>query len=112
MMKFVMTLKSMMLAVACCLVMPFSLQAQDVIISGRLVDDQQQPVEYANVVLLSLPDSAFVAGAVSDEQGAFRLINPGSGKLLRISCIGFGEIYRTWSGENWAWYSWSRTASC
>ena len=46
MMKFVMTLKSMMLAVACCLVMPFSLQAQDVIISGRLVDDQQQPVEY------------------------------------------------------------------
>ena len=73
MMKFVMTLKSMMLAVACCLVMPFSLQAQDVIISGRLVDDQQQPVEYANVVLLSLPDSAFVAGAVSDEQGAFRL---------------------------------------
>ena len=98
MMKFVMTLKSMMLAVACCLVMPFSLQAQDVIISGRLVDDQQQPVEYANVVLLSLPDSAFVAGAVSDEQGAFRLINPGSGKLLRISCIGFGEIYRTWSG--------------
>lgn len=37
--------------------MPFSLLAQEVIISGRLVDDQQQPVEYANVVLLSLPDS-------------------------------------------------------
>ena len=98
MMNLVTTVKTLMMAAACCLVMPFSLQAQEVIISGRLVDDQQQPVEYANVVLLSLPDSAFVAGAVSDEQGAFRLVNPGSGKLLRISCIGFGELYRTWSG--------------
>ena len=86
------------MAAACCFVTPFSLQEQEVSISGRLIDDQQQPVEYANVVLLSLPDSAFVAGAVSDEQGAFRLVNPGSGKLLRISCIGFGEIYRMWSG--------------
>ncbi len=98
MMNLVTTVKTLMMAAACCLVMPFSLQAQEVIISGRLVDDQQQPVEYANVVLLSLPDSAFVAGAVSDEQGAFRLVNPGSGKLIRISCIGFGELYRTWSG--------------
>ena len=41
----------------------------------------------------ALPDSAFVAGTVSDELGSFRLINPGSGKMLRISCIGYGEIY-------------------
>lgn len=57
MMNFVTTVKTLMMAAACCLVMPFSLLAQEVIISGRLVDDQQQPVEYANVVLLSLPDS-------------------------------------------------------
>ena len=40
--------------------------AQNATISGRLVDEQQQPIEYANVVLLSLPDSAFVTGVVSD----------------------------------------------
>ncbi|MGN0067838.1 MAG: hypothetical protein ACI38V_09630 [Bacteroides sp.] len=41
----------------------------------------------------ALPDSAFVVGTVSDEVGSFRLITPGSGKMLRISCIGYGEIY-------------------
>ena len=34
-------------------------------ISGRLVDEQNQPMPYANVVLLSLPDSAYVTGVVS-----------------------------------------------
>ena len=38
--------------------------AQDATISGRLVDEQQHPVEYANVVLLSLPDSEEEAEAV------------------------------------------------
>ena len=70
------------------------LHAQDKNISGRLVDEQQQPVEYANVVLLSLPDSAFVAGVVSDAQGAFQLTHSGNGSLLRISCVGFAELYR------------------
>ena len=37
------------------------LQAQ-VTVTGKVIDEQQQPVPYANIVLLSLPDSAFVAG--------------------------------------------------
>lgn len=74
--------------------------AQDATISGRLVDEQQHPVEYANVVLLSLPDSAFVAGVVSDAQGAFYLTHSGKGCLLRISCVGFADLYRkAGSGE-------------
>ena len=40
--------------------MPFSsVSAQTV--SGKLVDETGQPLPFANVVLLSLPDSAFVA---------------------------------------------------
>lgn len=34
---------------------------------GRIVDEQGQPFPYVNVVLLSLPDSAYVAGAVSGD---------------------------------------------
>ena len=59
-------------------------------VSGRLVDENKQPLPYANVVLLSLPDSAFVAGATSDDQGVFALKNlaPKS-YLLQMSYIGY-----------------------
>ncbi len=45
------------------------LQAQ-VTVTGKVIDEQQQPVPYANIVLLSLPDSAFVAGRISNVKGA------------------------------------------
>ena len=38
-------------------------------ITGKLVDEQNQPLPYANIVLLSLPDSAFVNGTISGEDG-------------------------------------------
>lgn len=70
-------------------------------ISGRLVDEQNQPMPYANVVLLSLPDSAYVTGVVSREDGSFQLKNPtGEERLLRISSVGYVSIYnRCTSGE-------------
>lgn len=36
-------------------------------ISGKLVDENNQPLPYANVVLLSLPDSTFISGTISNE---------------------------------------------
>ncbi|MDR1356895.1 MAG: outer membrane beta-barrel protein, partial [Tannerellaceae bacterium] len=60
-------------------------------VSGKIIDAASgNPLEYANVVLLSLPDSAFVEGTVSDESGSFRLEGAVSGKyLLKVSYIGF-----------------------
>ena len=69
-------------------------------LSGRLTDETGQPVPYANIVLLSLPDSAFVAGTISDEQGAFSLANTSDGKILcRISSVGYQTIYREGRGN-------------
>ncbi|WP_410490233.1 carboxypeptidase-like regulatory domain-containing protein [Bacteroides cellulosilyticus] len=42
-------------------------------VTGKLLDEQGNPLPYANIVMLSLPDSAFVAGTVSDDNGAFML---------------------------------------
>ena len=42
-------------------------------VSGKQIDEDSQPLPYANVVLLSLPDSAFVSGTVSREDGTFTL---------------------------------------
>jgi hypothetical protein len=51
------------------IILPVSLSAQTV--SGKLIDENSQPLPYANVVLLSLPDSAFVSGTISGEDGSF-----------------------------------------
>jgi len=76
----------LMLLVAC-----ISTQAQT--ISGKLIDEQNQPLAYANVVLLSLPDSTFVSGVVSDEMGDFRISKVSTGDYcLVVSCIGYQTL--------------------
>ena len=61
--------------------------------TGKVVDEKSQPLPYANVVLLSLPDSAFVAGTVSDESGSFTLQSEKPDLLLRVSSIGYATLY-------------------
>ena len=41
---------------------------------GRVIDEKGEPMPYVNVVLLSLPDSAFVQGAMTDELGLFKIV--------------------------------------
>ena len=45
-------------------------------VSGKLIDENKQPLPYANVVLLALPDSTFVTGTVTAEDGTFSLNTP------------------------------------
>ena len=63
-------------------------------VSGKLVDEQNEPMPYANVVLLSLPDSAFVTGTISGEDGTFSLNATHTHQIIRISSIGYATIYR------------------
>ena len=63
-------------------------------VSGRLVDENKQPLPYANVVLLSLPDSAFVSGTVSGEDGSFTIEGASAEQLVRISSIGYSTVYK------------------
>ncbi|MBO5079633.1 MAG: carboxypeptidase-like regulatory domain-containing protein, partial [Bacteroidaceae bacterium] len=80
----------------CLIAMAASMNAQS--ISGKLVDEKNEPLAYANVVLLSMPDSTFVSGTISDEMGAFRLTKDEKGKLVRISSIGYSTIYKKVNG--------------
>lgn len=63
-------------------------------VSGKLVDEENKPMPYANVVLLSLPDSAFVTGTISGEDGTFSLNATTPHQIIRISSIGYATIYR------------------
>ena len=79
------------LSVLAGILLPVCLSAQTV--SGKLIDENNQPMPYANVVLLSLPDSAFVTGMVSGEDGTFTLPVKQPNLLLRVSSIGYVTLY-------------------
>lgn len=60
-------------------------------ITGKIVDEKQQPIGYVNIVLQQ-PDSTFISGSVSDEKGNFSLEAPQTGNyLLALTCIGYQE---------------------
>lgn len=62
-------------------------------VGGMVIDENGEPMPFVNVVLLSLPDSAFVQGAMTDDQGRFQIMTPDNGALLKVSCIGYQTQY-------------------
>lgn len=74
-----------------CLMVCAGVKAQSV--RGKLVDEEGQPLGFANVVALSLPDSAFVAGTISQNDGTFALDLQAQAQLLRFTSIGYETRY-------------------
>ena len=58
-------------------------------ISGRVIDEQAQPVPFVNVVLVNRADSAFVAGAVTKDDGTFSIATERNDGLLKVSSVGY-----------------------
>ena len=58
-------------------------------ISGKVVDENQEPVPYASCVLMNASDSTFVAGAASNLDGVFNLNVPEASYIIQISYIGY-----------------------
>lgn len=80
------------------IILPVCLSAQTV--SGKLIDENSQPLPYANVVLLSLPDSVFVSGTISSEDGTFTLEATSVNQIVKISSIGYKTICKAVSPVN------------
>ena len=68
-----------------------AIQAQE--IKGRVIDHEGQPIPYANVVLHTA-DSAYVAGTVTDDEGAFALTERAQGTLLHVTYIGYRPVWQ------------------
>ena len=73
--------------------MSVALSAKTHDVSGKVIDEQGAPLPFVNVVLLSMPDSTFVQGAVTNEQGEFRIVTDKNEGLLRLTCIGYETVY-------------------
>ena len=58
-------------------------------ISGRVIDEQAQPMPFANVMLVSRADSAFIAGAVTKDDGTFSINTDKQDGLLKVTSVGY-----------------------
>ena len=65
-------------------------------ISGQVVDrDTKDPIPQVTIQLLSAADSAFVAGALTEDDGAFRLNASENGRyILRFTSVGYQREHR------------------
>jgi hypothetical protein len=69
----------------------FVLQAQ---ISGTVLDQNQSPLAYANVLLLQGADSAFVKGTIASEAGTYSLEDISEGRyLIQIQMGGYETFF-------------------
>ena len=76
------------------------MQKSDSKLSGHIIDESGQPIAYASVTLLSLSDSTFITGGVSNEAGDFVIPCTAPKVIARISCIGYKTIEETYDVRN------------
>ena len=63
-------------------------------LTGTIIDENLQPVPYANVYLLHPSDSTVIGGGVSNEAGVFVIPYEQSPVLARISYVGYKTVYK------------------
>ena len=85
------TMKFAALMAAMMMTMTMTAKTQDW--GGRVVDEKGEPMPYVNVVLLSLPDSAFVQGAMTDMDGVFKIVTDVNKGLFKVTSVGYQTLY-------------------
>ena len=63
-------------------------------LTGTIIDEQGQPMGYANVAILNPADSTLLGGGVSNESGYFAIPYEQEKVLARISYVGYKTIYK------------------
>ncbi len=70
----------------CCILLPLNAQ-----IKGKVIDSDNNPIQFAHVAIYSLPDSTLIAGTATDQKGSFLFSadNNNYNALLSVSFIGY-----------------------
>jgi len=63
-------------------------------LTGTIIDEQGQPIAYANIAVLNPADSTLLGGGVSNESGYFAIPYERHTVLARISYVGYKTIYK------------------
>lgn len=75
-----------------------TLQAQSV--SGIIINENNSPIECANIALLGTKDSVIIAYGVSDESGNFAIQCKEPNVLMKISYVGYQTLYQPCTTNN------------
>ncbi len=62
-------------------------------LTGKVINEQGEPLPFVNVVLLALPDSTFIQGSMTDDQGRFHIVTNRNDGLLRVTSVGYITQY-------------------
>lgn len=80
-------------ALMAAMMMTMTVQAKTQDWGGLVIDENGEPMPFVNVVLLSLPDSAFVQGAMTDEHGVFKIVTNVNNGVFKVSSVGYQTLY-------------------
>lgn len=69
-------------------------------ITGKIVDEQGNAIQFANVAMLQSKDSVFVKGVVSDENGSFILNTTHQNGIVKVTCIGYRTVFLNVTDDN------------
>ncbi|PNW30301.1 hypothetical protein BKP44_01280 [Formosa algae] len=66
--------------------------SQNIKISGQVLDQNNMPISYANVILVHTEDESIIKGTITDDFGKFEIGYLNSGTYnLEISFIGYSQ---------------------
>ena len=86
-------MKKFFLTIAAVSLFCFALRAQVARnIKGAVLDENNTPMEFATVAVISLPDSSIVGGGMTDLSGMFDIECTGQASLVQVSMIGFKTV--------------------
>lgn len=69
-------------------------------IAGQVMDKNSSPLSFVNIVLLSLPDSIYLNGTISDGDGKFSFPENSKNKAVKISSVGYSSVCKSCSDGN------------
>lgn len=62
---------------------------------GKVVDENGEPVAYANVAVISKADSTVVCGTVTEENGTFNIVTSETDGIMMVAMLGYRTRYVT-----------------
>ena len=67
--------------------------------TGKVIDENDMPLAYANVIL-HRADTTFIAGTVTDTSGVFILDPHSEGAMIQVSFVSYETCYLTITDKN------------
>lgn len=80
-------------ALVAALLMTVTVSAKKQDFGGRVIDEKGEPMAFVNVILLSLPDSVYVQGAMTNEQGEYKIVTSLKNGLLKVTSVGYETLF-------------------